>query len=80
MELSSRVPSATTETLDFASQPNKALTAISAWADKATEGLVPQVVDRTGLNHDAGAYLVKATFFKTNWSTAFRVERTSRSC
>ena len=73
----SRLFAAKTETLDFASRPGEAVAVINGWANKATAGLVPQIVDQSSLNRDAAAYLTNATFFEAEWRTAFRGGRTA---
>lgn len=72
LDVASRLFGAETDTLDFKSQPDQAVAAINGWADKATDGLVPQVVDPANLNREAAAYLANAPFFKGEWRQTFR--------
>ncbi|HAE93326.1 MAG TPA: hypothetical protein DCG65_02110 [Hyphomonas atlantica] len=72
LDVASRLFGAQADTLDFKSQPDQAVAIINGWADKATEGLVPQVVTSANLNREAAAYLANATFFEGGWQQTFR--------
>lgn len=72
LDVASRLFGAEIDTLDFKKQPNQAVAIMNDWANKATEGLMPQVVDPSNLNREAAAYLANATFFKGEWQQTFR--------
>ncbi|RDC60818.1 Leukocyte elastase inhibitor [Alteripontixanthobacter maritimus] len=67
---------ATTDTVNFKLRPAAAARTINAWADRETNGLIPQVVTPQSIVRDAAAYLANATYFEGDWSRAFtQVER-----
>ena len=72
LDVASRLFGAETDTLDFKRQPNQAVAIMNDWANKATEGLVPQIVDQANLNREAATYLANATFFEGEWRQTFR--------
>jgi serpin B len=63
------------EVLDFKSP--SALERINAWANRATNGLVPSILD--GLDADARFVLTNAVSFKGAWETAFDAARTVKA-
>lgn len=61
---------ATVETIDV-SKPAPAAARINAWADKATEGLIPQVVTPQSVTPDTAAFITNALYFDGLWGTPF---------
>lgn len=63
---------AVVEGLDFA-QPDS-IRRINGWVSRATEGLIPSVVDQ--LDDDVVVLLINAVYFKGSWTTPFNKEAT----
>ncbi|MBO0763771.1 MAG: serpin family protein [Hyphomicrobiaceae bacterium] len=63
------------EPVDFKSA--SALRGINAWASKATDGLVPRILDE--LDPDARFVLTSAVYFNGAWATAFEPARTGKA-
>ena len=57
---------ATAKRIDV-SQPKVSADFINAWADAATEGLIPQVMDASGIKPDLVAILANALYFDGKW-------------
>ena len=61
---------ATAERLDF-SQPQATADRINAWADEATEGLIPQVIGPDAVDPDGAAFISNALYFDGLWADPF---------
>ncbi|WP_379545398.1 serpin family protein [Qipengyuania sp. DSG2-2] len=61
---------ATAERLDF-SQQQAAADRINAWADEATEGLIPQVISADAVDPGGAAFISNALYFDGLWANAF---------
>lgn len=61
---------ATAEALDF-SQQDASAARINAWADGATQGLIPKVVGPDAIDPDGAAFITNALYFDGLWQTPF---------
>lgn len=64
---------AVAERIDVA-QPDATAKRINAWADKATEHLIPSIVEPQAITPDLLAMLTNALFFEGKWQEYFRDE------
>lgn len=55
------------ETLDFANP--EAVKTINSWCDKQTDGMIPNIIDRT--EPDALSYILNAIYFNGTWTDKF---------
>ncbi|XP_047489317.1 leukocyte elastase inhibitor-like isoform X2 [Penaeus chinensis] len=62
--------------INFA-QPDLAATAINAYVDHATQGMIPQLVDPSDVTESAMAF-VNAVYFKGFWKHPFKTENTKK--
>ncbi len=56
---------------DFAGDPGAAVRAINAWADQATKGLIPTIVDDSMISTDTRLAVGNAIHFKGSWEDQF---------
>ena len=51
------------------SEPQQAAGTINSWADKATDGLIPRVIEPSGIKPELVAVLANALYFDGKWET-----------
>ncbi len=69
--------SASGETADFRSSPEKARAAINDWTGKKTDGLITGVFEQGALTLFTRLMLANAVTFKGNWASSFNKDLTS---
>lgn len=62
---------ASTETLDFAGNPEGSREAINAWVGEQTEGLIPELLPEGFIESRTVLVLTDAIYFKARWQTVF---------
>lgn len=62
---------ATTETLDFAGNPDGSREVINDWVGERTEGLIPELLPEGSLGDQTVLVLTDAIYFKARWQTNF---------
>jgi serpin B len=62
---------ATTETLDFAGDPEGSREAINTWVGDQTEGLIPEMLPDGFIRSETVLVLTDAVYFKARWQTVF---------
>lgn len=62
--------------LDFRAQPEQARRAINEWAEKQTEGRIPELLPEGSLTPLTALVLVNAVYFRAAWLTPFDATRT----
>ena len=63
---------------DFINDPAGTVTTINSWADLATEGLIPTIVDRSMVTTDTRVVVGNAVHIKGSWATPFMESSTSK--
>src|SRR5262249_36437172 len=64
--------------VDFLGAPAQAAQAINAWVGKRTEGKIPALFDPGGVHRDTRLVLTNAVYFKGDWTSRFRKDRTEK--
>lgn len=72
LEATGTIYGAPADRADFRNNPAGAAAKINAWANKATEGLISDVVAPNAIKRDAAAYLANATYFDGRWTRHFK--------
>lgn len=62
---------ATTETLDFAGNPEGSREAINSWVGDQTEGLIPELLPDGFIRSETVLVLTDAVYFKARWERVF---------
>ncbi len=62
--------------LDFVNDPSAAASAINAWVDEGTEGLIKKLVEASSFNSLTRLVLTNAIYFNAAWSSKFTLEAT----
>ncbi|MEE9205936.1 MAG: serpin family protein, partial [Acidimicrobiia bacterium] len=62
---------ATTETLDFESDPEASREVINVWVSEHTEGLIPELLPDGFIDDQTVLVLTDAIYFKAQWQTVF---------
>ncbi len=62
---------ATTETLDFAGEPEASREVINSWVGERTEGLIPELLPQGFIDGQTNLVLTDAIYFKARWQRVF---------
>lgn len=63
---------------DFTNDPSGTVTTINSWADLATEGLIPTIVDPSMVTTDTRIVAANAVHIKGSWATPFSESLTAK--